>query len=126
MNIKFVIISVQHGLLASEVVQYHPEVIRKLKHLDFLRIRTIDGILCDVLLWSPESIEELMSLLDNISGYHVPIIINKDTPANWIKEDRDYDLHTIQILDVYDEGMMVYPGEDENMENTENDDEYYE
>ena len=126
MNIKFVIISVQHGLLASEVVQYHPEVIRKLKHLDFLRIRTIDGILCDVLLWSPESIEELMSLLDNISGYHVPIIINKDTPANWIKEDRDYDLHTIQILDVYDEGMMVYPGEDENMENTENDDDYYE
>jgi hypothetical protein len=126
MNIKFVIISVQHGLLASEVVQYHPEVIRKLKHLDFLRIRTIDGILCDVLLWSPESIEELMSLLDNISGYHVPIIINKDTPANWIKEDREYDLHTIQILDVYDEGMMVYPGEDENMENTENDDEYYE
>ena len=126
MNIKFVIISVQHGLLASEVVQYHPEVIRKLKHLDFLRIRTIDGILCDVLLWSPESIEELMSLLDNISGYRVPIIINKDTPANWIKEDRDYDLHTIQILDVYDEGMMVYPGEDENMENTEDDDEYYE
>jgi hypothetical protein len=126
MNIKFVIISVQHGLLASEVVQYHPEIIRKLKHLDFLRIRTIDGILCDVLLWSPESIEELMSLLDNISGYHVPIIINKDTPANWIKEDRDYDLHTIQILDVYDEGMMVYPGEDENMENSENDDEYYE
>ena len=126
MNIKFVIISVQHGLLASEVVQYHPEVIRKLKHLDFLRIRTIDGILCDVLLWSPESIEELMSLLDNISGYHVPIIINKDTPANWIKEDREYDLHTIQILDVYDEGMMVYPGEDENMENTENDDDYYE
>ena len=126
MNIKFVIISVQHGLLASEVVQHHPDVIRKLKHLDFLRIRTIDGILCDVLLWSPESIEELMSLLDNISGYHVPIIINKDTPANWIKEDRDYDLHTIQILDVYDEGMMVYPGEDENMENTENDDEYYE
>jgi hypothetical protein len=126
MNIKFVIISVQHGLLASEVVQYHPDVIRKLKHLDFLRIRTIDGILCDVLLWSPESIEELMSLLDNISGYHVPIIINKDTPANWIKEDRDYDLHTIQILDVYDEGMMVYPGEDENMENTENDNEYYE
>jgi hypothetical protein len=125
MNIKFVIISVQHGLLASEVVQYHPEVIRRLKHLDFLRIRTIDGILCDVLLWSPESIEEVLSIIDNTTN-NVPIVINRDTPANWIREDRDYELYTIQILDIYDDSMMVYPGEDENMENVENDTEYYE
>jgi hypothetical protein len=124
MNIKFVIISVQHGLLASEVVQYHPEVIRRLKHLDFLRIRTIDGILCDVLLWSPESIEEVLSIIDNTTN-NVPIVINRDTPANWIREDRDYELYTIQILDIYDDSMMVYPGEDENMENVENDGEYY-
>ena len=125
MNIKFVIISVQHGLLASEVVQYHPEVIRRLKHLDFLRIRTIDGILCDVLLWSPESIEEVLSIIDNTTN-NVPIVINRDTPANWIREDRDYELYTIQILDIYDDSMMVSPGEDENIENNENDSEYYE
>jgi hypothetical protein len=124
MNIKFVIISVQHGLLASEVVQYHPEVIRRLKHLDFLRIRTIDGILCDVLLWSPESIEEVLSIIDNTTN-NVPIVINRDTPANWIRENRDYELYTIQILDIYDDSMMVYPGEDENIESSENDNEYY-
>jgi len=125
MNIKFVIISVQHGLLASEVVQYHPEVIRRLKHLDFLRIRTIDGILCDVLLWSPESIKEVLSIIDNTTN-NVPIVINRDTPANWIREDnKDYQLYTIQILDVYNECTMIYPGEDENIGNSENDDEYY-
>jgi len=125
MNIKFVIISVQHGLLASEVVQHHPDVIRKLKHLDFLRIRTIDGILCDVLLWSPESIEEVLSIMDNTTN-NVPIVINRDTPTNWIREDRGYELYTIQILDIYDECAMIYPGEDENIGNNENDNEYYE
>jgi hypothetical protein len=113
-EIKFVIISIEYGLLASNVLQHHPSLVQRMKNLDILRIRTIDGYMCDVLLWTPNSIEEIMDLVDNTDDS--PLVINRGTPMNWINEKRDYELNTIQIFEQQQDTAIVYPAEEEEGE----------
>jgi hypothetical protein len=120
-NYHFALISVIDGCSAPIVLDKYPALVNGKvfteENLNWDEFKDIRGVTFPVLIFNPNNNMENFMKLMMITK--CPLVINPDTPANWIKKDFGYPVGCIQIFE---------QGEDllSNYEEFENDDYNYE